>query len=78
MTRRPKRPSLAEFVMARLDGPLRAAVASGGGDEAISRAISEVLQAPDVVLRARAASPKEREPLSKTNTCRTSSTGCRG
>ena len=63
MTRRPKRPSLAEFVMARLDGPLRAAEASGGGDEAISRAISEVLQAPDVVLRARAASPKERDAL---------------
>ena len=63
MTRRPKRPSLAEFVMARLDGPLRAAVASDGGDEAISRAISEVLQAPDVVLRARAASPKERDDL---------------
>ena len=49
--------------MARLDGPLRAAVASDGGDEAISRAISEVLQAPDVVLRARAASPKERDDL---------------
>ena len=63
MARRSKRPNLAEFVTARLDGPLRVAVASGGGDEAIASAVSDVLQSPVVALRAKAAGPQERAAL---------------
>ena len=49
----------------RLDGPLRAAVASGGGDEAIASAVSDVLQSPAVTLRAKAAGPQERAALAQ-------------
>ena len=64
-SKRSKRPSLFEFVTARLDGPLRAALAAGGGDEAIARAVAGVLQTPEVELRARAASPQERDALQR-------------
>ena len=50
---------LAAFVTARLDGPVRAAVAGGGGEEAVAQAVSDVLKAPDMVMRAKAASPQE-------------------
>ena len=50
---------LAAFVTARLDGPVRAAVAGGGGEQAVAQAVSDVLKAPDMVMRAKAASPQE-------------------
>ena len=75
MARRSKRPNLAEFVTARLDGPLRAAVASGGGDEAIcQRGFSDVLQVPGrrAPGQGRRAAGASRSPMQ--TTCRTSST----
>ena len=58
-----KRTNLAVFVTDRLDGPLRAVVASGGGEEEIASAVYDVLQSPVVSLRANAAGPQERAAL---------------
>lgn len=58
--------NLAQFIASEIDGPVRNAVADGGGKEAIADAISTVLLSAKVQMRVRNASPGERESLQTT------------
>ena len=54
------RSNLADFVIPRLDHAVRTAIANGGG---LNEAIATALQAPEMAIRAKRASPQERAAL---------------